>query len=341
MENTNIKHRQHYVFQAYLKNWSANNRIWCCRNRKKCFLSNTINVAQERDFYRIKDLNSEEEYFLMLFLSRQPKDRIEIMRREIETYKKPLKWKALIDVLKSSIESTVYKGKSIPRGMETLLVEAEQFTESAVNDMVEDLYCNEEGELTKMLKLLKDGDLDFYYKPYLHFEKLSVDSKCAFLMYVCSQHYRTKGARERFVKGLNDILNSELGHKLGIDKSNIRPVNVAHHVLWYVECLLADKLYANNAHLTLLVNKSNIPFITTDQPVINLLADYQNITEKVENVILYYPISPEIAITINDDNLENRIELTEEEVEQYNQKLVESSYEYIFANSKESLEKYL
>ena len=189
--------------------------------------------------------------------------------------------------------------------------------------------------------MLKDGNMDFYYKPYRNIENVLMDSKCAFLLYVCSQHYRTKAARNRFIRGLNNILDNDLCYGLGINKNNIRPEHVTHHFLWYVECLLADMLYANNAHLTLLVNKTNVPFVTTDQPVINVLADYQNISEEVEDVLLYYPISPEIAITINDNNLENVMEIEEEVVEQYNNKLVESSYEYIFANSKESLERYL
>lgn len=336
-----IKHRQHYVFQAYLKNWTENNQIWCCRNRQKCFQTNTINVAQERDFYRIKDLNLEEERLLMLFLQRQSKERIEIMRKEMEIYKKPLKWKTGVANLKSAIKSTVYSKKSMPEEIENLFLEAERFTEAAVNDMVEDLHCNDEGELAKMLSMLKDGNLDFYYKPYHNIENVLMDSKCAFLLYVCSQHYRTKADCNRFIRGLNNILDSDLCYGLGINKNHIRSEHVTHHFLWYVECLLADMLYAKNAHLTLLVNKSNVPFITTDQPVINVLADYQNITKEVEDVLLYYPISPEVAITINDNNLENVMELEEVVVEQYNKKLVESSYEYVFANSKEALERYL
>ena len=67
MNNTEIKHKQHYVFKAYLDHWTTNGKIWCCR-KNKIFHTNTVNVAQERDFYRVKELNADEEKFMSFFL---------------------------------------------------------------------------------------------------------------------------------------------------------------------------------------------------------------------------------------------------------------------------------
>lgn len=65
--------------------------------------------------------------------------------------------------------------------------------------MVEDIYCDEEGELITMLNLLTQDDASFYYQPYYKPDILFDDSKRAFLYYVCSQHFRTKAARNRLI----------------------------------------------------------------------------------------------------------------------------------------------
>lgn len=62
-----LKYKQHYVFQRYLSAWTTNNQLWCNRNGKK-FSTGTINVAQQRDFYRIMDLNEDEKKFLSTHL---------------------------------------------------------------------------------------------------------------------------------------------------------------------------------------------------------------------------------------------------------------------------------
>lgn len=340
LNNITIKHRQHYVFQAYLNRWVTNNQIWCCRNGKSCFSTNTVNIAQQRDFYRIKEINEDEEKFILLFLHKQPKENVEIMRRQMEIYKKPLTWQKGIAGFISVIKSKIYKEKTIPKELEEAFEQSKKLAEEAVNDMVEDIYSEDEGQLIKMLDLLIQEDLTFYYTPYHTSEMVFDDSKRAFLYYLCSQHYRTKAALNRLVEGLNNILNSDLCEKLGINKDNIRPEHIAHHIFWYIEGMLADVLYNKNAHLTLLYNHTETPFVTSDQPIINVLADYQDINDEVEDIIFYYPISPEIAITVNDNNTEDKKQLTEAEVEKYNKMLIDASYEFVFANSEKTIKKY-
>ena len=54
---------------------------------------------------------------------------------------------------------------------------------------------------------------------------------------------------------------------------------------------------------------------------------------EVENLVYYYPISPKIAITVNDNNIDDKLELLKEQVEEYNQKLINASYEFVFADN--------
>lgn len=340
IDSFTIKHKQHYVFQAYLKAWTTKDQIWCCRNRRKCFLTNVLNIAQERDFYRIKDLNSDEEKFIMLILHKQPQEIKTTVKKQMEVYQKPLHWQKAVTAITSAVKTSVYKDKAPPPEIQDLFLQADKFAESAINDMVEDLYSEDEGELITMIEDLKAGNTDFYYHPYHKPNMVFDNTKRAFLSYLCSQHYRTKAARKRLIDGLNEILKSDMFGQLGIRKENIRPEHVAFHIFWFIEGLLADSLYERNAHLSILNNQTSIPFLTTDQPVINVLADYQDITDMPKDVVLYYPLSPTTAITVNDANKEHYINLSETEVKKYNDMLTSASFELIFSNSKEVVERY-
>ena len=340
MDTFTIKHRQHYVFQAYLKGWATKDQIWCCRNREKCFPTNVLNIAQERDFYRIKDLNADEEKFVMLFLYKQPKEIQATVKKQIEIYQKPLQWQKAVTAFASAVKTSLYKDKTPPPEIQDLFLRADKLTESAVNDMIEDLYSDDEGEFITMIEALRAGNTDFYYHPYHKPNMVFDNTKRAFLSYLCSQHYRTKAARKRLVDGLNETLKSDMFIKLGMNTNNVRPEHVAFHIFWFIEGILADSLYDRNAHLTILKNQTVTPFLTTDQPVINILADYQDLADVPNDVLLYYPLSPTTAITVNDTNKESYINLTETEVENYNGMLTNASFELIFSNSKEAVERY-
>lgn len=52
-------------------------------------------------------------------------------------------------------------------------------------------------------------------------------------------------------------------------------------LFWYIATVCTYYLWKKNAYLTILVNKTDLPFITLDQPVINLKADYQNLGQNI------------------------------------------------------------
>ena len=259
----------------------------------------------------------------------------------MDIYQKPLHWQKAVTAFTSAVKKSLYKDKTPPPEIEDLFLQADKFTESAVNDMIEDLYSEDEGEFITMIEALRAGNADFYYHPYHKPNMVFDNTKRAFLTYLCTQHYRTKAARKRLVDGLNEMLKNDMIYKLGINKDNIRPEHIAFHIFWFIEGLLADNLYEKNAHLTILNNQTSTPFLTTDQPVINILADYQVITDMPRDIVLYYPLSPNIAITVNDANKECFIDLTETEVEKYNCLLAAASFELIFSNLKEVIERYV
>jgi len=53
------KRRHHFVWQYYLKPWAVDGRIACWRNGQ-VFRTDPINVAVERDFYRLRDISERD-----------------------------------------------------------------------------------------------------------------------------------------------------------------------------------------------------------------------------------------------------------------------------------------
>lgn len=340
MDDITIKHRQHYVFQAYLKNWAINDQIWCCRNRNKVFLTNTVNIAQERDFYRLKELNIDEYRFILLLISRQPSHVVDIVKKQIALYHRPIYWQQKVLKTNSLIKTLFGEAIINHPEIEEILSFTEKFAESTVNDMVEDIYCVDEGIATKVFEKIKDGNLDFYYNPTDSTRNDFDNTKRSFLNFLCSQYYRTKAMKKRWESGMSAALNEEICNGLKINKDNIRLDHLSFHLFWYIEAQLTDSLYNRNAHLTLLYNNTDIPFITSDQPIINTLAKYDDLQSKVSNLIFYYPITPQIALTVNDNNVSDRIELTVEDVNHYNQLMCDASYELLFAFDRKQIMQY-
>ena len=338
LHNIQIKHRQHYVFQSYLKNWSLEDRLWCYRDGK-CFRANTVNVAQERDFYRIRDLNDDEERFLLMLADHLPGETATIMKKHIALYKRPLRWKQGVSELIDVTKEKIYKDKPIPDDVQTLIRYGEQLVESAVNDTIEDLYSAEEGMLTVFLEELKQRKRDFYDNPYAVQEMAFRDSKQAFLYSVCSQHFRTKGAYSRWKSGFVNI-DKNILNALGINKNNIRPDHIAYQVFLHVEGQGVDYLEAKGAKLTILVNETAVPFLTSDQPVINLKADYHTVTEEIDGIVFYYPITPNLAILVNSDYPNDEYNVTETEVDKYNRAVIAASNEFIFSNTVTAIKRY-
>lgn len=93
----------------------------------------------------------------------------------------------------------------------------------------------------------------------------------------------------------------------------------------------------------LLSNPTDIPFLTGDQAIINLEADYTKDTIP-ERMTMYYPLSPKLALLItNKDAVEDlsKIELTVKDVSFYNQKIISACEEQIYSCNEKSLKFYI
>lgn len=164
----------------------------------------------------------------------------------------------------------------------------------------------------------------------------NIPNKYQAVYYLCTQYSRTKKMRENGINGylqLNKPLLSELYRK----------------AFPYISILMATKLghsiaVANpNTRYIFVKNESSIPFITCDQPAINLKIDEVDDNGDVQDFELFYPTSPSTAIMIVfDPQLEEYSEIIADDnfVDDKNKKMCKNALSFIFANGKDILNRY-
>ena len=91
--------------------------------------------------------------------------------------------------------------------------------------------------------------------------------------------------------------------------------------------------------IILLKNETQLPFITGDQPVININDDRdpRGIPSEIE---FYYPLSPKSAmwfVLTSKAPKPRTLDLTEEEVRSYNARIANNHHEQLYANEEKAL----
>ncbi len=162
----------------------------------------------------------------------------------------------------------------------------------------------------------ENGDISFYN-----------DERCVpFLDYLCTQYMRTKGIKER----TKELRNADGSADLS------RVWNVMLHM--FATNVGAD-LFRDRGRrkLVLVHNCTDVPFVTGDQPAINLKASPPH---PPEGLSIYYPISPQLALLLSEVDETPLIAsegLTAAQASTLNGKLFEACYKQVFAQSEESL----
>lgn len=320
---TEKKRDQHYVFQAYLKNWAngKSGKLWCLR-AGKIFDVKPRNIAFEKDFYRIKSLNEKEIEFIKLFFHKYG----DAFNKEIEKF---LALYTMVDKIERNFEQL--RGL-LPKDCDEadeVLQGVYKDTDIAKNNLMEDVYASFEGESVIWMQHLCDQNIDFFYN--------EIEEREKFVNFVCMQYYRTVVMKNNILPVLEEAEEKFVSRDF--PQGCLHAENLVIPMLWIISARCSDAIM--KFPLTLLVNKTGVPFITSDQPVINTKADYRNLTEPTKELVFYYPISPSVAILLNDEGGEKKKELTNaEEVNKYNDLIVRASNKMIFSSDSTVLERY-
>ena len=163
----------------------------------------------------------------------------------------------------------------------------------------------------------------------------NIQDKYQAIFYLCVQYSRTYKMREAGIVGFKDYpLKSELYKK----------------AFPFISLLMATTLGHNlavgnpNTRYIFVRNETSIPFITCDQPVINLKKDDIDEDGYAIDLDLYYPITPSRAIIISQNHLldeYSEIIADKSFVEDKNRRMCQNASLYVFANNKEILNKIL
>lgn len=306
MKKPQIVKRQHYVWREYLRSWAIKDKIWCYLNGK-ILNTNLVNVAQEKYFYKLNRLNSNEVEFINNFLLSSIKN------------------KALLKLNIGWVEifNYVYKLEYLLQAQ----VINELLIANAINDLekvVGEYYQTQiEKSGIKYLSLLKEKKIDFFEDD---------SSRMEFCFFICVQYFRTKNTQQRFVQSLTQkkIKDIDFSRVWNVAR-NIFSTNVAQSICF-------DRQYK----IVLLCNQTRIPFITSDQPVVNTHSVVKN-KGLVSELEFYYPITPYVSILITKNHKDyGRVKCikTADGVHACNEYILGFCHDQIYSSERESLEFY-
>lgn len=260
-----IKTKHHYIWANYLLNWSENDKdIYYLTKSSKIGYDSCKGLAQEGNFYRISNLSIEHVNVIKKISSYSPNE----LQNEHHEY---LRRFLSLQVLESSYTSSPIKDEK-----------AERFIRAFKNNALENLHASHENEAKGIIQSLINEDITILT------DKIIL---AKFLGFLAQQLTRTKSAKENFIKLQESKTNDD-------EKHTSKLITDAWWFISYILGLnLAHSLFCEHEkyHMSLLTNKTEIPFITSDQPVINIHS-YLNPNDKSCNAIdLYYPLSPTVA----------------------------------------------
>lgn len=302
--------KQHYVWRHYLRQWADKESIWAfLKTNDKIIKSDLMGVAQERFFYKLIDLTNTEEDFLVEYIENNSPSAVkqlnfDFLRLFISTSK--LK-KALDTTTKSHVDKDFY-ATEVHKLEVNLMEKVHGKMEALGNDLIACRNLND-------LKGIEQG------------EKLYEA-----ILFLCFQYVRTNNMRKSALKFSQGKSYEELSRK-------------TFNIISYVTAttLATNISFDNNLKFIFHENNTNENFITCDQPVFNILNDKIDEDGNVTDFELYYPVTPKHALTLHfrDDKTDRFLSKNpdEEIVNFLNRKVLENSDFFVFADTKEQLER--
>jgi hypothetical protein len=217
-----------------------------------------MNIGQQRDFYRLKELSVEDIKFLEAFCSKQ-----EPALRDMN-----MRWVAQFNRMFE------FKRKSLEAGGDA------DKLEPVIRDLSirleEHLHFGIEDRASPYMAAMLNGDVSFYAN--------SID-RGVFLHYLCVQYTRTRKLKMQALEGPKRIT-----------ATNPEAMwNVLCHIM---ANSLGASMLREQYELYLLHNHTGVSLITGDQPVINIHASYLPEGQMVDELEFYYPLSPTLALLV-------------------------------------------
>ncbi|MHB8987700.1 MAG: DUF4238 domain-containing protein [Desulfobulbia bacterium] len=299
------KRRHHYVWREYLRAWAVDEKIFCLR-KNNIINPNLMGIGQQRDFYKLKELDKNDIEFIRTIAINTAPDHL------IKGHEKLLNNFTVIFKLKDRLSH-------VPTHLHDDMV---RLYETTIHNLDEDLHSEIEGSAIKYIQLLLDEDTSFFRT-----DRGFLD----FIYYICVQYMRTKKMRESIILSFKEKTPNVPMEKCWNILSHMFATNMGWNIY-------KDR---NNYKMVLIKNTSSKEFITGDQPVVNIFTSNILKDAQPDRLAFYYPISPNLAILIIENKYfrgENHLNYSEEEVDNHNQVIFNKSHEQIYSKRATSLE---
>jgi Protein of unknown function (DUF4238) len=292
------KAKQHYVFRRYLKPWCTNQQIALLRDGVAKMVG-VADVAVQKYFYRLQQLTEEDVTLVRNTLLAPANDFVRNLAESL------IQCFTLPHTVQNLIESTPALHPQVSQWIQEQIVNGE-----------EDYHCMIEHGLIPALDDMLEGNTSFYFDPKTCYE---------FLYAVCVQYFRTKKMRAAI-----GAVNSPLP---GSDMNRVRNLFTLISAMRVADSLFQER---TEHKIVILKNETAVPFVTGDQPIINLHATRgQGIPQELE---FYYPLSPVRAMTLIRVGTDVAESADENRVNTLNELIVKNSHEQVFSNSVGQLE---
>jgi hypothetical protein len=290
------KKLHHCVPRFYLKPWANRNLIYCLVEGKVLH-PNIRNVGAENHFYRLRELSSADVSLIRdIAIKDSPEGLKHLHEGLVRAFRLP-------HIAKRRLESS---GTATPESLADV--------DKLIAQMNEDLHTSIEEDFKPYLDSMRSGDVGFYSDPA---------AAVGFFRGIAAQYLRTTQIRRaRETMGGDKLETFE------------RIVNVLVHIY---AINLGFNLYAERKQheILLLNNDSDVPFVTADQPAINIAANPKEITAPTK-FELYYPLSPTKAMLLLEPSSSYHpasLSVSGVAAHLYNLHMTAHSYQQVFANS--------
>jgi hypothetical protein len=246
----------HHTPRRYLLPWADANECIAWYGYGKVARARLKGIGGENDFYKLKELTVPDIDCLKLFIDGLREIGRDGHRRFLEMYTLPTR-------LKSHMEERNIQNSEAMKQLDVV-----------ISNLNENYHAAIENGFWPYIEAIKKRDFSFYEDP---------QKACGFIYGLHVQYLRTKAVKERACQK-ESVLFDDME----------RVWDVLSHIL-AVEAGGSFFVSRNEFRILVLDNHTEVPFITSDQPIINMLTlgGSWDVPEKME---LYYPLSPTQAM---------------------------------------------
>ncbi|MBF0639769.1 DUF4238 domain-containing protein [Pseudomonas protegens] len=311
-----VVRKHHYVWAYYLSAWSgeSDNSIWHVTTKGNISKDSVKGLSREEDYNKIHALSDSDVAYIQLWPSGNSPDLQSFQKSQLKFFKNA---SALID---SHIGLEHFEAYA----------EIKNISEVIQYGLFERTHTIIENLAKPVIDELKRGNIECLEQGRY------MTSFCNFL---AQQLFRTKKIKDRCLESM---------HLLPENSENVKTFKMLfERNWWFLSYKLALNMgaslhaTADTDHHTFITNNTDIDFITSDCPVINIheSSAVSNQGTPPESLDLYFPISPKAAYIISPENRYDELasSIDENTVKHLNSQIVLNSHLSIYGTSRAAI----